>query len=128
MKILLDTHTFIWWDSSKGRLSADALALCMDISNTLLLSMASVWEMQIKIQLGKLNLALPLEKIIKDQQQLNNLQLLPIELSHVLAHEKLPFHHKDPFDRMLIAQAIAEDIVILSDDSIFTTYSIKVRW
>lgn len=105
MKLLLDTHTFIWWDSEPARLSPHALALCQDRQNVLLLSVVSVWEMQIKLQLGKLRLALPLKEIIETQQQTNSIEILPVTLAHVLALENLPAYHKDPFDRLLVAQA-----------------------
>ena len=90
MKLLLDTHAFIWWDSNPAKLSSNALALCQDQSNTLLLSVASIWEMQIKLQLGKLKLSLSLAEVIEGQQQLNNLDLLPVLLEHVLHLEGLP--------------------------------------
>jgi PIN domain nuclease of toxin-antitoxin system len=128
MKLLLDTHTFIWWDSQRARLSSDALILCQNKSNGLFLSMASIWEMQIKIQLGKLKFSLPLEDVIKDQQKANNIQLLPIEFDHILRLEKLPLHHKDPFDRLLIAQAQVEDMTVISNDAWFMNYAVKLRW
>lgn len=128
MKLLLDTHTFIWWDSQRTRLSPDALMLCQDASNDMFLSMASIWEMQIKIQLGKLKFTLPLADVIKDQQKANNIKLLPIEFHHVLGLEKLPLHHKDPFDRLLIAQAQVEDMVVISNDAWFTNYDVKLKW
>lgn len=108
MKLLLDTHTFIWWDSEPARLSPRALALLTERQNTLLLSVISIWEIQIKLQLGKLRLAVPLKEIVESQQQTNNVQILPLTLEHVLALENLPAHHKDPFDRLLVAQAIVE--------------------
>lgn len=128
MKLLLDTHTFIWWDSQRARLSPDALILCQDKSNDLFLSMASIWEMQIKVQLGKLKFSLPLGDVIKDQQKANNIRLLPIELGHILQLEKLPLHHKDPFDRLLIAQAQVEDMTVISNDIWFMNYDIKLKW
>jgi PIN domain nuclease of toxin-antitoxin system len=128
MRLLLDTHTFIWWDSEPAKLSAQALALCQDQQNSLLLSVASVWEMQIKLQLGKLKLTLPLSEIIENQQQTNHLEILPVLLSHVLAVQHLPAHHKDPFDRLLIAQANVEDIIIVSNDPMFPKYTNKVLW
>ena len=128
MKLLLDTHTFIWWDSEPAKISPTVLTLCQDGANTILLSVASVWEMQIKLQLGKLKLKLPLEKVIKSQQQVNNIEILPVNLKHVLALESLPAHHKDPFDRLLIAQANAEDAVLVSRDSVFTRYPVNVVW
>ena len=128
MKLLLDTHAFIWWDSEPNRLSPNALALCQDRANELWLSVASVWEVQVKLQLGKLRLSLPLAKLIESQQQTNGLQVLPITLAHVLALEQLPDHHKDPFDRLLIAQANVEGAALISHDPIFAKYAIKVVW
>ncbi len=103
MKLLLDTHAFLWWDSEPAKLSPQVLASCQDRSNTLLLSVASVWEIQIKLQLSKLKLTLPLAELIESQQQTNNVEVLPVALAHVLALQNLPPHHKDPFDRLLIA-------------------------
>ncbi|MDJ0687731.1 MAG: type II toxin-antitoxin system VapC family toxin [Xenococcaceae cyanobacterium MO_188.B32] len=90
--------------------------------------MASIWEMQIKIQLGKLKLDLPLPDLIYSQKQVNRLKILPIELFHIWTLDGLPKHHKDPFDRILIAQAIAEKVPILSVDSIFDSYPIQRLW
>jgi PIN domain nuclease of toxin-antitoxin system len=128
MKLLLDTHTFIWWDSEPAKLSQKTLALCQDQANILLLSIASIWEMQIKLQLGKLKLNLPLTEVIESQRQTNNIEVLPITLSHVLALESLPTPHKDPFDRLLIAQANVEDAVLVSCDPIFAQYPVKLAW
>ncbi len=128
MRVLLDTHAFPWWDSDPARLSSRVLALCQDPGNTLVLSVASVWEMQIKRQLGKLKLTLPLADIITGQQQTNGLEVLSVTLPHALALDDLPAHHKDPFDRLLIAQAKSEDIALASNDSVFTQYPIRLLW
>jgi PIN domain nuclease of toxin-antitoxin system len=128
MKLLLDTHTFIWWDSSPAKLSQRALTLCTDPTNEIVLSVASIWEMQIKLQLGKLTLNMPLREILDNQQRLNSLQILPITINHVLALDSLPTHHKDPFDRLLIAQANVEDAWLISRDPIFAKYSVKLDW
>lgn len=128
MKLLFDTHAFIWWDSEPEKLSHQVLKSCQDKENTLFLSVASAWEMQIKLQLGKLKLTLPLAQIIESQTQANGIQVLPIALPHVLALDQLPSHHKDPFDRLLIAQAIVEDAVLVSADPIFHKYTVKVVW
>ena len=128
MKLLLDTHAFIWWDSESSKLSPQALTLCQDRVNTVLLSIASIWEMQIKLQLGKLRLNLHLAKVIESQQQTNGIEVLPIILSHVLELDNLPPHHKDPFDRLLIAQARVEDAILISSDPIFTDYSVNLLW
>lgn len=128
MKILLDTHAFIWWDSDISQLSPTALQLCQNPANTLLLSAASVWEMQIKQQLGKLKLKLPLREIVQTQQESNGIVVLPVQLAHVLLLEQLPLHHRDPFDRLLIAQANAEQAALLSCDSIFQKYQVNIIW
>ena len=128
MKYLLDTHTLIWWDSEPVKLSPQVLTLCQDRANMVLLSVASVWEMQIKLQLGKLKLNLPLAEVIESQRQTNNIEMLPVTLPHVLALQNLPSHHTDPFDRLLIAQANVEEAVLLSSDSIFAKYPVKLFW
>jgi PIN domain nuclease of toxin-antitoxin system len=117
---------FIWWDSQPERLSPRLLALCADPDNTLVLSVASVWEMQIKVQLGKLDLDRPLTGIVEGHLLGNQIELLPIELPHVLTLEQLPFHHKDPFDRLIVAQALAEHLTILSVDSLLGQYPVTV--
>jgi len=128
MKLLFDTHTFIWWDSDSTKLSSRVFALCQDPTNNLLLSAASVWEMQIKFQLGKLTLRLPLADLIAHQQKTNNIILMEITHAHVLALEGLPMPHKDPFDRLLVTQANAEGAGLLSCDPIFAHYPVKVIW
>jgi PIN domain nuclease of toxin-antitoxin system len=128
MKLLLDTHVFIWWDSEPAKLSKKVLSLCRDPGNTLLLSVASAWEMQIKMHLGKMKLDVPLQKIISEQRKNNGLHIIPVELEHVLALQSLPAHHKDPFDRLLIAQTQAENAVLVSKDKAFTRYQIDLVW
>ena len=126
MRILLDTHIFLWWDNDPDQLSVQAKSLCQDPANTLVLSVVSVWEMQIKQQLGKLTLRLSLAELVEDQQKINAIEILPISLAHVLALEALPPHHKDPFDRLLIAQANVEDISLLSVDPVFRQYTVNL--
>jgi len=128
MKLLLDTHTFIWWDSEPDKLSSAALKACQDQANTLILSVVSVWEMQIKSQLGKLRFSVPLPEIIKGQQQSNNIEILSVTLQHVLELQNLPHHHGDPFDRLLMAQANIEDALLISGDFAFSKYPIKLLW
>ena len=127
-RLLLDTHAFIWWASEPKKLSKKALALCQDRKNILFLSVASVWEMQIKIQLGKLKLDESLSNLIEKQKEVNDLQILPVGLEHVLALEILADHHKDPFDRLLVAQSNLEDLKIVSKDSNITKYTVNVIW
>jgi PIN domain nuclease of toxin-antitoxin system len=130
MKVLLDTHTFIWWDADKkpGRLSSKAFDILSDSSNTLIVSLATIWEIQIKVQLGKLTLATPLADILKQQQQTNGIELFPVNVTHILALEALPHYHRDPFDRILIAQSVVENISLISKDPVFTQYSIPILW
>ena len=128
MKLLLDTHTFIWWDSEPQRLSQQVLNMCQDPENVLLVSVASLWEIQIKLQLGKLKLNTPLAELVLGQQEINKIDILDIKLDHVLALGKLPSHHKDPFDRLLIAQAGIEEAILVSKDKIFTEYAVKLVW
>ncbi|MCS7304306.1 MAG: type II toxin-antitoxin system VapC family toxin [Thermoguttaceae bacterium] len=126
MKLLLDTHSFIWWDSEPAKLSPQVLAACQDPQNILLLSVVSLWEIQIKRQLGKIKLALPLQEIVETQQRINHLEILPVILPHVLALDNLPPHHKDPFDRLLIAQAIVEKAVLVSTDPNIARYPVSI--
>lgn len=128
MNLLLDTHAFIWWYSEPEKLSKSVLAACLDVTNTLALSVASVWEMQIKAQLGKLQLTKPLSEIIQHQQDQNQLQILPVTLPVILALDDLPLHHRDPFDRLLIAQARVDQFVLVSNDSQFKQYPVSLFW
>ncbi|MBE2202663.1 MAG: type II toxin-antitoxin system VapC family toxin [Anaerolinea sp.] len=128
MKLLLDTHAFIWWYNEPQRLPTKVLLACQDIENTLSLSVAAIWEMQIKAQLGKLNLTRPLSDIIYRQQERNLLQILPITLPVVLALEGMPLHHRDPFDRLIIAQAQIDQLLLVSNDSQFKQYDVALFW
>jgi PIN domain nuclease of toxin-antitoxin system len=127
MRLLLDTHTLIWWDSDPARLSDVALAALRDPANTVWLSVVSIWEILIKAQLGKLNVRLPLPDIVAEQQA-NGLRVLPVTLPHSLALEGLPPIHKDPFDRLLIAQAIVEGAELVSADHVFVQYPVRLLW
>jgi len=126
MRVLLDTQIFIWWDSESDKLPVGLLQICEDEGNTLVVSTASVWEIQIKAQLGKLDLNRPLPQIIREQQDENRIEILPVEVAHVFGLQDLPNHHKDPFDRLLIAQAIVEGLPVLSVDAVFERYPIQV--
>lgn len=109
-------------------LSLTILSICQDISNTLIFSVVSAWEIQIKKQLGKLTLNLPLIEMIEGQKRTNHVQILPCRLNHVLALEELPLHHRDPFDRLLIAQAKVEEATLLSKDTVFADYDVEIVW
>ncbi len=128
MKLLLDTHTFIWWDSYPEKLPTVMFNRLQAPENQLLLSLASLWEIQIKFQLGKLTLRGNLADIVQQQQAENNITLLPIEFSHILELEQLPQHHRDPFDRLLIAQSRVELVAIVSRDASFKSYDCQVVW
>ncbi|KAB8319551.1 type II toxin-antitoxin system VapC family toxin [Tolypothrix campylonemoides VB511288] len=128
MKLLLDTHTFIWFFTGNTKISNQARALIENQDNEKLLSTASVWEIAIKQSTGKLSFHLPFEVFIKQQLSLNDFNLLDINLDHLAVVATLPFHHRDPFDRLLIAQSIVEKIPILSVDSAFDAYPIERLW
>jgi len=134
MILLLDTHIFLWLRYESEKLSKLALEACLNTNNRLYLSIASVWEMQIKHQLGKLELNTSLEDMIEEQCQTNDLQILPITTKHILALYNFPFqlkpsfYHKDPFDRILIAQAVVENAYLVSADSVFKNYQVKLLW
>ena len=128
MQLLLDTHSFIWWSINSEKLSPTVQNLLFNRNNRLFLSVASVWEMQIKLQLGKLKLNPSLQELIKNQITINNLEILSIDLSHIWTLATLNHYHKDPFDRLLISQSIAEIMPILSIDEIFDSYPVQRIW
>lgn len=128
MRILLDTHTFLWAGISPEKLSKTASDLFLDSRHDLYLSIASIWEMAIKCSLGKLIFHKPIEAYILDALQENAIQLLNIDFRHVMRVSSLPFHHRDPFDRLLISQALEEKIAMLSCDNVFDAYGIARLW
>lgn len=134
MRLLLDTHTLIWFFAGNSQVSNNARILIEDEDNNKLVSIASIWEMAIKESKGLLNLSLPLHEYIAQKLSLEDFNLLNINLDHLSQIVTLPFYHKDhkdhkaPFDRLLIAQAIMEGIPILSKDSAFDAYSINRLW
>ena len=128
MKVLIDTHVFIWYVQNSEKLIDSATRLINDSRNEILFSTASIWEMAIKQSTGKLNLSNPYASFIKDQMRLNDIDLLPITIEHLEIIASLPFHHRDPFDRLLISQVLVENISILSVDIAFDAYPIKRIW
>ena len=128
MKLLLDTHTFLWFIMANSSLSADARALIEDQANEKFLSVASLWEIAIKVSIGKLGLSAPFGTLIPQQLSANGFELLRLEVNHAAALIGLPFHHRDPFDRLLIAQAMVEQMQIVSIDSAFDAYPISRLW
>lgn len=121
MKYLLDTHMFIWSIQGSLKLKTDTKNIIRDKSNLVFLSIVSAWEIAIKVMLKKLQLDIPLTKIFENLE----FEILPIKLEHILVLLKLPPVHKDPFDRMLVAQAKSEKLILLSEDSKIKQYQSK---
>lgn len=128
LNLLFDTHSFLWWADEPTKLSATALVALEDENNRLFLSDASIWEMQIKVQLGKMRLKLPLLNLIESQKRNNDVEVLPIKTEYILELNTLPFHHKDPFDRLLVAQSKIENLTIVTLDPEFLHYGAKLLW
>jgi PIN domain nuclease of toxin-antitoxin system len=128
MKFIADTHAFIWFVTDSPQLSAPAKRLFESSESERLLSMASLWEIAIKASLGKLAFARPLEQFIPEQLALNYIRLLDISISHTLRVGTLSFHHRDPFDRMIIAQSLVENLPVLSNDKALDAYGVKRVW
>ena len=128
MRYILDTHTFLWWITDLDLLSEHARHVIQDGDNTLYLSAASGWEIAIKARLGRLQLPGEPEKVIPEQMSLNAIQGLPIQMGHALRVSSLPDHHRDPFDRMLVAQSQVEELPILTADPQIAQYEVDVVW
>src|SRR5947207_9817193 len=128
MNLLLDTHAFLWFITNDPKLSRRALSDIQAPANRRLLSMASLWEMAIKLSLGKLTIDQPFEQFIPQQLQINRIELLAIDFAHVSAISSMPFHHRDPFDRLMAAQCRTENLPIVSHDPAFDAYSVQRLW
>lgn len=128
MKYLIDTHTLLWIVTKNPRLSDKAKAIYLNSENEILFSLASIWEMAIKISIKKLSINEPLNDFIQNHVKGNDIKILNIELSHILILENLPFFHRDPFDRLIICQSINEDIPIISTDRLFDSYHVNRIW
>jgi PIN domain nuclease of toxin-antitoxin system len=128
MRLLLDTHAFLWFVLNDPALSPKARDLIADPKNDLYLSPASHWEIAIKISIGKYQIPGSFETWMNQQLQINDISILPIEIAHTAAVTNLPFHHKDPFDRLLIAQSLTEAIPIVSADSTLNAYGVTRLW
>ena len=131
MRYLLDTHVFLWALAKPENLSKTANALIENPENILFLSSASIWEISIKQTIGKLkildkslDLKIFVEKAIEDL----NLLKLPIQFEHIYTLHNIPYHHKDPFDRILIAQSMAENLIVITDDKMIKKYKVKTIW
>lgn len=128
MKLLIDTHVFIWWDNQDERLSNRVRDALSNPENEIFLSLASVWEMQIKFQLGKLTLRNELPVILEEQERTNRIFILPPNRQDVFYHGRLPLHHRDPFDRMILAQALRGSFHLVTHDSCMGLYDAPIFW
>jgi PIN domain nuclease of toxin-antitoxin system len=128
VNLLLDTHALLWFLGGDSRLSTSARAAIENLENTRLFSVASAWEIAIKTSLGKLSLTGPFHELIPVQLRANGIQLLPISPDHLNGLLTLPFHHRDPFDRILVSQAIVESATLVSADATLDRYGIPRLW
>jgi PIN domain nuclease of toxin-antitoxin system len=128
MRILLDTHAFLWAGIEPHKLSSSARSLFADTANQLFLSVASLWEIAIKVNLGRLTLTRPFDEFVQDATTAVGISIIPIEVQHVSRLEKLEHHHRDPFDRMLVVQALTEQLTILSADEALDRYGVQRLW
>jgi PIN domain nuclease of toxin-antitoxin system len=126
MDILVDTQSFIWFSENDPRLPIPIKEI-MENSNRLVISIASFWEITIKVSLGKLSISGNIATLI-DKSLSNGFEILPIEREHLITLSTLDFTHRDPFDRLIIAQALTENMSIISSDSIFQQYPINLIW
>lgn len=124
MRLLLDSNAFLWWVTNSHRLSAMAREAITDDTNAILVGVGSLWELAIKRSIGKLDFPHDFRAVLSDEA----FELLPINFEHLCVLEALPLHHRDPFDRLLIAQAIAENIAVVTTDSRFGRYDVRVFW
>ncbi len=128
MRALLDTHAFLWFVLDDRQLSVAAKVILSDPDNELLLSPASYWEIAIKVRLGKYHVPESFQDFMTDQIVRNQLVVLPITVAHTAIVATMPMHHRDPFDRLLIAQATSENVPVVSGDSIIDAYGVKRLW
>ena len=128
MKILLDTNTLLWFIAGSPNLSAIARTLIEDAASEKYVSIAALWETAIKISIGKMSLAAPFDILFPHQLQISGFVILPNKINHASAITTLPFHHRDPFDRIMIAQTIEENMNIISIDTVLDDYSVTRLW
>ena len=128
MRVLLDTHVFLWWNEGSPKLSKRALRILADPANSLILSVASAWEIAIKTQAGKLRIPEDAATYVPTRAAHYGMEILPIHLAHALQLETLPLHHRDPFDRILIVQSQIEKLPILTADPAIRAYSVDAIW
>jgi PIN domain nuclease of toxin-antitoxin system len=128
MRLLLDTHAFLWFLLDDPKLSETARNSIAEPDNDIEISPASYWEIAIKISLNKYSLPEPYEQFMEREIATNQFRILPIEPKHTAVLTNLPFHHRDPFDRLIIAQAMVEHIPVVSRDTVFAAYPVMCIW
>ena len=128
MRVLLDTHTFLWWIDNNPELSEVARSILADSQNEIFVSAASGWEIAIKSGLGRLSVEGDPERFFPEQMTLNSFQALPIEMSHALHTFHLPDHHRDSFDRLLISQSQIEELPLVTKDASIGEYEVEIIW
>lgn len=128
MKYLLDTHTFLWAATNSSRLSSTASDVIENTDNTPLVSMACLWEIAIKLSTGKLRIDVPFTHFAIHAPLAHGIERLPITLDHLAVVTRLPFHHRDAFDRLLVAQALVEDLPIVSIDTVLDDSGVERLW
>lgn len=128
MKLLLDTHALLWFLAGERRIQPRVRRRIEDARNTKLLSVASVWEIAIKLSLRKLELDDPLDELVERSTRDAGFELLGISPTHAIGVAHLPWHHRDPFDRLLVSQALSDELVIVSADESFDAYGVRRLW
>lgn len=128
MKLLLDTHVFLWWIAGDPRLPSKINEIIRNVENKLFLSAASGWEIAIKANLGRLQLPSELKDFISEQLVINDIKSLPIQMKHALHVYTLPNYHRDPFDRLLVAQSQIENLPLITADAQIARYPVKIIW
>ncbi len=128
MRILLDTHAYLWWVTEPDRLSPSGRSLLEDSANEVFFSAVSAWEIAIKVSQGKLSLEVSIKRLVLEEPSAQHFLPLPVTAAHAVRAAALPLHHRDPFDRLLLSQALAEDMALLSCDRQFAKYDSNVIW
>jgi len=128
MRALLDTHAFLWFLEGSDQLSSTARETIEDGGNVVLVSVASLWEIAVKHSLGRLDLGKPFEVLIPEELSANAIGILQVEISHLTRIISLPFHHRDPFDRLIVAQALVENLPVIGVDPAFDLYGVERIW
>jgi PIN domain nuclease of toxin-antitoxin system len=128
MKIVIDTHSLLWFIMGDDRLSNDARTIIEDLDNHILVSIGSLWEIAIKVNIGKLRFLQTYPELFPSELQKNEIEVLPIRHEHLTTLATLPLYHRDPFDRIIIAQAMSENVAIATKDDAFRSYAVEIIW